>query len=184
MVYKWWNWTLVTRSELAINFILSRLCGHLHLLFLADIVMLLWYLVAGSEDSNVYFYDLTRPKHTCVNKLQVRLLYIQGCNGFLLSQIRTQITIICVTVGSSISRYWGCLEPWRELISIIWFLWYGYCMEEIKVLLKQTYTEIQVSSHTRLCRLFAWFSHFFAQNMLVTTKSHVIVNCITKIREI
>nr|TKS05402.1 hypothetical protein D5086_0000134990 [Populus alba] len=25
---------------------------------------------AGSEDSNVYFYDLTRPKHTCVNKLQ------------------------------------------------------------------------------------------------------------------
>ncbi|KAG8501982.1 hypothetical protein CXB51_002111 [Gossypium anomalum] len=26
--------------------------------------------VAGSEDSNVYFYDLTRPKHTCVNKLQ------------------------------------------------------------------------------------------------------------------
>lgn len=28
------------------------------------------YVVAGSEDSNVYFYDLTRPKHTCVNKLQ------------------------------------------------------------------------------------------------------------------
>lgn len=28
------------------------------------------YIVAGSEDSNVYFYDLTRPKHTCVNKLQ------------------------------------------------------------------------------------------------------------------
>ncbi|KAL0656540.1 hypothetical protein Bca4012_077124 [Brassica carinata] len=26
---------------------------------------LLW-----SEDSNVYFYDLTKPKHTCVNKLQ------------------------------------------------------------------------------------------------------------------
>ncbi|KAK8706641.1 hypothetical protein V6N13_050196 [Hibiscus sabdariffa] len=28
------------------------------------------YIVTGSEDSNVYFYDLTRPKHTCVNKLQ------------------------------------------------------------------------------------------------------------------
>ncbi|OWM83885.1 hypothetical protein CDL15_Pgr004316 [Punica granatum] len=26
--------------------------------------------VTGSEDSNVYFYDLTRPRHTCVNKLQ------------------------------------------------------------------------------------------------------------------
>ncbi|PRQ23929.1 putative transcription factor WD40-like family [Rosa chinensis] len=28
------------------------------------------YIVAGSEDSTVNFYDLTRPKHTCVNKLQ------------------------------------------------------------------------------------------------------------------
>ncbi|XP_068323947.1 uncharacterized protein [Pyrus communis] len=28
------------------------------------------FIVSGSEDSNVYFYDLTRPKHTCVNKLQ------------------------------------------------------------------------------------------------------------------
>ncbi|KAK8505863.1 hypothetical protein V6N12_042887 [Hibiscus sabdariffa] len=29
------------------------------------------YIVVGSEDSNVDFYDLTRPKHhTCVNKLQ------------------------------------------------------------------------------------------------------------------
>lgn len=28
------------------------------------------YVVAGSEDSNVYFYDLTRPRHPCVNKLQ------------------------------------------------------------------------------------------------------------------
>ncbi|CAI8607535.1 unnamed protein product [Vicia faba] len=28
------------------------------------------FIVAGSEDSNVYFYDLTKPKHTCVNKLQ------------------------------------------------------------------------------------------------------------------
>ncbi|KAK6946295.1 WD40 repeat [Dillenia turbinata] len=28
------------------------------------------YIVAGSEDTNVYFYDLTRPKNACVNKLQ------------------------------------------------------------------------------------------------------------------
>lgn len=28
------------------------------------------YIVAGSEDTNVYFYDLTKPRHTCVNKLQ------------------------------------------------------------------------------------------------------------------
>ncbi|XP_057543067.1 uncharacterized protein LOC130821355 [Amaranthus tricolor] len=28
------------------------------------------YIVTGSEDSNVYFYDLTRPTHACVNQLQ------------------------------------------------------------------------------------------------------------------
>ncbi|KAI3497296.1 hypothetical protein L1887_39805 [Cichorium endivia] len=28
------------------------------------------FIVAGSEDASVYFYDLTRPKHACVNKLQ------------------------------------------------------------------------------------------------------------------
>ncbi|XP_074555799.1 uncharacterized protein LOC141811669 [Curcuma longa] len=28
------------------------------------------FVVSGSEDANVYFYDLTRPKHACVNKLQ------------------------------------------------------------------------------------------------------------------
>lgn len=28
------------------------------------------FIVSGSDDSNVYFYDLTRPKHACVNKLQ------------------------------------------------------------------------------------------------------------------
>ncbi|CAM8990744.1 unnamed protein product [Rhodiola kirilowii] len=28
------------------------------------------YIVSGSEDASVYFYDLTRPKHMCVNKLQ------------------------------------------------------------------------------------------------------------------
>ncbi|KAL8209185.1 hypothetical protein R6Q57_008597 [Mikania cordata] len=28
------------------------------------------YIVIGSEDAAVYFYDLTRPKNTCVNKLQ------------------------------------------------------------------------------------------------------------------
>jgi len=26
--------------------------------------------VTGSEDANVYFYDLARPKNSCVNKLQ------------------------------------------------------------------------------------------------------------------
>ncbi|KAM0951743.1 putative transcription factor WD40-like family [Dioscorea sansibarensis] len=26
------------------------------------------FIVSGSEDSNVYFYDLTKPKNTCVNK--------------------------------------------------------------------------------------------------------------------
>jgi hypothetical protein len=35
------------------------------------IVVFLLHVIAGSEDSNVYFYDLTRPQHTCVNKLQV-----------------------------------------------------------------------------------------------------------------
>ena len=43
-------------------------------LFFADDLILLWNEVSGSEDSNVYFYDLTRPKHTCVNKLQVNLI--------------------------------------------------------------------------------------------------------------
>ncbi|XP_028065982.1 WD repeat-containing protein 13-like [Camellia sinensis] len=28
------------------------------------------FIVVGSEDANVYFYDLTRPRHACVNKLQ------------------------------------------------------------------------------------------------------------------
>lgn len=28
------------------------------------------FIVVGSDDANVYFYDLTRPKHPCVNKLQ------------------------------------------------------------------------------------------------------------------
>ncbi|OEL23631.1 hypothetical protein BAE44_0015347 [Dichanthelium oligosanthes] len=30
------------------------------------------FIVTGSEDANVYFYDLARPKNSCVNKLQVR----------------------------------------------------------------------------------------------------------------
>ncbi|KAG6653362.1 WD repeat-containing protein 13-like isoform X2 [Carya illinoinensis] len=34
--------------------------------------------VAGSEDSNVYFYDLTRPRHTCVNKLQGHRFPVMG----------------------------------------------------------------------------------------------------------
>lgn len=28
------------------------------------------FIVSGSEESNVYFYDMTKPKHACVNKLQ------------------------------------------------------------------------------------------------------------------
>ncbi|CAM6101544.1 unnamed protein product [Calypogeia fissa] len=28
------------------------------------------FIVSGNEDTNVYFYDFTRPKHPCVNKLQ------------------------------------------------------------------------------------------------------------------
>ncbi|KAG6653361.1 WD repeat-containing protein 13-like isoform X1 [Carya illinoinensis] len=36
------------------------------------------YIVAGSEDSNVYFYDLTRPRHTCVNKLQGHRFPVMG----------------------------------------------------------------------------------------------------------
>jgi len=41
-----------------------------------------------------------------------------------------------VTAGSSFSSYRCCLEPWRELIGFIWFLWHCYCMEEIKDNLK------------------------------------------------
>lgn len=36
------------------------------------------FIVTGSEDSNVYFYDLTRPKHTCVNKLQGHRFPVMG----------------------------------------------------------------------------------------------------------
>ncbi|CAJ1978135.1 unnamed protein product [Sphenostylis stenocarpa] len=36
------------------------------------------FIVAGSEDSNVYFYDLTRPKNTCVNKLQGHRFPVMG----------------------------------------------------------------------------------------------------------
>ncbi|GMP51164.1 hypothetical protein CsSME_00017507 [Camellia sinensis var. sinensis] len=28
------------------------------------------FIVVGSEDANLYFYCLTRPRHACVNKLQ------------------------------------------------------------------------------------------------------------------
>ncbi|KAG4987179.1 hypothetical protein JHK84_035130 [Glycine max] len=36
------------------------------------------FIVAGSEDSNVYFYDLTKPKNTCVNKLQGHRFPVMG----------------------------------------------------------------------------------------------------------
>ncbi|GMP51159.1 hypothetical protein CsSME_00017503 [Camellia sinensis var. sinensis] len=37
---------------------------------LLDIVICFVHEVVGSEDANVYFYYLTRPRHACVNKLQ------------------------------------------------------------------------------------------------------------------
>lgn len=36
------------------------------------------YIVTGSEDTSVYFYDLTRPRHTCVNKLQGHRFPVAG----------------------------------------------------------------------------------------------------------
>ncbi|CAI9294735.1 unnamed protein product [Lactuca saligna] len=45
------------------------------------------YIVIGSEDAAVYFYDLTRPKNTCVNKLQghgypvIAVAWNHGCTS-------------------------------------------------------------------------------------------------------
>jgi hypothetical protein len=39
--------------------------------------------VTGSEDANVYFYDLARPKNSCVNKLQVCAMLNTFANMFL-----------------------------------------------------------------------------------------------------
>ena len=52
--------------------------------------------VAGSEDSNVYFYDWTRPRHTCVNKLQVLLscVLVDISNSANL-QLTHQIIFVC-----------------------------------------------------------------------------------------
>ena len=47
----------------------------------------LLYAVAGSEDSNVYFYDLTKPKHTCVNKLQVGLTSIEDTDVKMMHEL-------------------------------------------------------------------------------------------------
>jgi WD40 repeat protein len=55
------------------------------------------YAVAGSEDSNVYFYDLTKPKHTCVNKLQVSLTSIES-KGTVVT-MKHKMTIIFMMQG-------------------------------------------------------------------------------------
>lgn len=49
--------------------------------------------VAGSEDSNVYFYDLTRPKHTCVNKLQVHLIIIYYLSGIIVQKLTRMLVL-------------------------------------------------------------------------------------------
>lgn len=36
------------------------------------------FIVSGHEDTNVYFYDFTRPKHPCVNKLQGHAVPVVG----------------------------------------------------------------------------------------------------------
>ncbi|KAH9556510.1 hypothetical protein CY35_07G032100 [Sphagnum magellanicum] len=36
------------------------------------------FIVSGHEDANVYFYDFTRPKHPCVNKLQGHRVPVVG----------------------------------------------------------------------------------------------------------
>ncbi|XWS62742.1 hypothetical protein CRYUN_Cryun06bG0037000 [Craigia yunnanensis] len=55
------------------------------------------YIVAGSEDSNVYFYDLTRPRHTCVNKLRVLLscVLVDISNSFANLQLTHQVILVC-----------------------------------------------------------------------------------------
>ncbi|THG13056.1 hypothetical protein TEA_012144 [Camellia sinensis var. sinensis] len=40
------------------------------------------FIVAGSEDANVYFYYLTRPRHACVNKLQARFSLPNRGHGY------------------------------------------------------------------------------------------------------
>lgn len=58
-------------ENLFLNLIMWNIYGYV--ISADNVVFVLIILVSGSEDSNVYFYDLTRPKHTCVNKLQVCL---------------------------------------------------------------------------------------------------------------
>lgn len=51
------SWFLVTHSWIFPKKNIDIFCSELE--------------VTGSEDANVYFYDLARPKNSCVNKLQV-----------------------------------------------------------------------------------------------------------------
>ena len=48
--------------------------------------------VIGSEDANVYFYDLARPKNSCVNKLQVYavLNLFANISSFYVASLRHQ----------------------------------------------------------------------------------------------
>ena len=48
--------------------------------------------VTGSEDANVYFYDLARPKNSCVNKLQVCavLNLFANISSFYVASLRHQ----------------------------------------------------------------------------------------------
>lgn len=53
--------------------------------------------VAGSEDSNVYFYDLTKPKNTCVNKLQVSFTSMEGINVII--KLKMNKFLLCRVTG-------------------------------------------------------------------------------------
>uniref|UniRef100_A0A453FNJ0 Uncharacterized protein n=1 Tax=Aegilops tauschii subsp. strangulata TaxID=200361 RepID=A0A453FNJ0_AEGTS len=62
------------------------------------------FIVTGSGDSNVYFYDLARPKNSCVNKLQ----------------------------GTRLSSNGSSLESRGKFARLIRFRRYSYCMETSK----------------------------------------------------
>jgi WD40 repeat protein len=82
--------------------------------------------VTGSEDSNVYFYDLTRPKHTCVNKLQVSVNSFEGINVirkldmtrfFMMQGHRFPVTGIAWNHGENFlasSDFYGVVIVWKR----------------------------------------------------------------------
>jgi hypothetical protein len=78
----------------------------------------LLYAVAGSEDSNVYFYDLTKPKHTCVNKLQVGFTSIEDTDVKMIHKLTRYFVMRCRVIGF---LWWGLLGTmektfWLHLI--------------------------------------------------------------------